>query len=89
MSQHPFTNRERRLRRREERNLFRRKLLPLTWFISALGSVGVLVLVGYYLIHGEWLYQFAGLFIALAVLPLIMTAVGWLRGHHNDRLEEP
>lgn len=89
MSDHPFTNRETRIRRREERNLFRRKLLPLTWAVSTIGFAGLLVLGGYYLIYGEWLYQIAGLFIALAVLPFVMTLVAWSRGHNSDRLEEP
>ena len=89
MSAHPFDNRETRIKRREERNLFRRKLLPLTWVISTLGVAGLLILGAYYLLYGEWLYQYAGLSIALAILPVTLTLVSWLRGHRNHRLEEP
>jgi len=84
-----FDHRETRMRRREERNLFRRRLLPLTWALSVVGLAGLVVLGGYYLLYEEWLYGIAGPFLALAVLPLVMTAVGWLRGHNHDRLEEP
>jgi hypothetical protein len=86
---HPFTNRETRIKRREERNLFRRKLLPMTWVISTVGFAGLLILGAYYLLYGEWLFQYAGLFLAIAILPVVLTCLGWLRGHHNHRLEEP
>lgn len=89
MSNHPFTNRETRIKRREERNLFRRKLLPLAWAISTIGFAGLLILGAYYLLYGEWLFQYAGLAVAVAILPLVLTCVGWLRGHNNHRLEEP
>jgi len=89
MRDHPFSNREIRIQRREERNLFRRKLLPLAWVVSTLGFAGLLVLGTYYLLYQEWLYQFAGLFIALSILPVVLTVVSWLRGHRNHRLEEP
>ena len=89
MSDHPFSNRETRIKRREERNLFRRKLLPITWAISTIGVAGLLILGAYYLLYNEWLYQTAGLFITLAILPFIMTLVAWARGHQSDRLEEP
>ena len=89
MIEHPFTNRETRIKRREERNLFRRKLLPITWAISTVGYASLLVLGAYYLLYSEWLYQVAGLFIALAILPLALTLVSFSRGHHSRRLEEP
>lgn len=89
MSDHPFSNRETRIKRREERNLFRRKLLPVTWAISTIGVAGLLILGAYYLLYNEWLYQIAGLFIMLTILPLVMTLVSWSRGHHSNRLEEP
>lgn len=89
MSNHSFSNRETRIKRREERNLFRRKLLPLTWAISTIGLAGLLILGAYYLLYNEWLYQIAGLFITLAILPLVMTLVSWSRGHQSNRLEEP
>ena len=89
MRDHPFNNRETRIKRREERNTFRRKLLPIAWVVSIGGFVGLLILSGYLFFYGEWLYQYAGLFIALAILPLVLTLVSCLRGHHSDRLEEP
>ena len=89
MSDHPFSNRETRIKRREERNLFRRKLLPIAWAISTIGFAGLLIAVAYYLLYDEWPYQLAGPFLALAVLPFVLTLVSWSRGHHSDRLEEP
>lgn len=89
MREHPFANREIRIHRREERNLFRRKLLPFAWVFSVAGLAGLLVLGGYYLLHGEWLYQIAGLFVGLAILPLVLILVAWFRGHYSGRLEEP
>lgn len=89
MSQHSFDNRETRIKRREERNTFRRKLLPIAWMLSIGGYAGLVILGGYFLLYGEWLYQYAGLSIALAILPVALTLVGWLRGHHSERLEEP
>ena len=64
VSDHPFTNRETRIKRREERNMFRRRLLPLAWALSFVGYAGLLILGAYLLLYGEWLYQYAGLFIA-------------------------
>ena len=89
MSDHPFSNRETRIKRREERNLFRRKLLPITWAISTIGFAGLLILGAYYLLYSEWLYDLAGLFIAIAILPFVLTLVSWSRGHNSNRLEEP
>lgn len=89
MSDHPFSNRETRIQRREERNLFRRKLLPIAWAISTIGFAGLLILGAYYLLYSEWLYDWAGLFIAVAILPFVLTLVSWSRGHNSDRLEEP
>ena len=84
-----FKNREVRIRRREERNSFRRKLLPLAWAIAPLGAAGLLIIGAYYLIYGEWLYQFIGLGIALTSLPILLSIIGWLRGHTSEELEEP
>jgi hypothetical protein len=53
------------------------------------GFAGLLILSSYLFFYGEWLYQYAGLFIALAILPFVLTLISWLRGHHSDRLEEP
>ena len=89
VSNHPFTNRETRIKRREERNMFRRRLLPLAWALSLVGFAGLLILGAYLLLYGEWLYQYAGLAITLAILPFILTLVSWLRGHNSNRLEEP
>ncbi len=89
MSNHPFSQRETRINRREERNLFRRRLIPIAWIVSAVGWAGLLVATGAWLIYGEWPYSFAGLFAALAALPFVLIVVGWLRGHRSDRLEEP
>lgn len=90
MSKHVFsTNRQMRIDRREERNLFRRRLLPLAWVLAVLGVVGLLVSYSSYLIHGEWPYSVSGLFVALVAFPLVLLVIGWLRGHGNHRLEEP
>ncbi len=89
MSDHPFDNRETRIKRREERNTFRRKLLPIVWAVSIGGFAGLLILSSYLFFYGEWLYQYAGLFVALAILPFVLTLISWLRGHSSDRLEEP
>ena len=89
MSDHPFNNRETRIKRREERNTLRRKLLPIAWVVSIGGFAGLLILSGYLFFYGEWLYQYAGLFVALAILPFVLTLVSWLRGHHSNRLEQP
>jgi ABC-type multidrug transport system fused ATPase/permease subunit len=84
-----FKNREVRIKRREERNTFRRKLLPVAWAIAPIGVVALLIIGAYRLIYGEWLYQFIGLAIGLTLLPILLSFVGWLRGHANDDLEEP
>lgn len=84
-----FKNREVRIKRREERNTFRRRLIPIAWAIAPVGVAGLVIIGGYYLLHGEWLYQFIGLALALALLPLVLGLVGWLRGHSSKDLEEP
>jgi hypothetical protein len=84
-----FKNREVRIKRREERNTFRRKLLPMAWALAPVGAVGLLIIGAYYLLYGEWLYQFVGLALALVLLPLVLSVIGWLRGHTSDALEEP
>lgn len=84
-----FKNREVRIKRREERNTFRRKLLPMAWAISPVGLVGLLIIGAYRLLYGEWLYQFVGLALGLALLPIVLGFVGWLRGHASESLEEP
>ncbi len=89
MSKHVFSNREIRIKRREERNLFRYRLIPVAWAIAAVGGAGLLVATGTWLINGVWPYRFAAPFAALIMLPFILMLIGWLRGHHNHRLEEP
>lgn len=84
-----FSNREVRIKRREERNTFRRKLLPVAWAIAPVGVVGLFIIGAYFLLYGEWLYQFVGLALALTSLPFLLSVIGWLRGHSSDRLEEP
>lgn len=89
MAIHRFQDREVRIKRREERNTFRRKLLPIAWAIAPVGVVGLAIICAYRLLYNEWLYQFIGLALALALLPVLLGLVGWLRGHSNDDLEEP
>jgi len=84
-----FKNREVRIKRREERNAFRRKLMPMAWAVSPIGLVGLFIIGAYWLLYGEWLYQFIGLALGLALLPVVLGLVGWLRGHTSDALEEP
>lgn len=84
-----FRNREVRIKRREERNTFRRKLLPMAWAIAPVGLVGLIIIGAYHLLYHEWLYQFIGLALALTILPVILSVIGWLRGHSSDSLEEP
>ena len=84
-----FKNREVRIKRREERNTFRRKLLPMAWAIAPIGFIGLIIIGAYYLLYGEWLYQFIGLALAVTSLPMVMGLIGWLRGHGSEELEEP
>lgn len=86
---HVFSNREKRIKRREERNLFRYRLMPLAWIIALIGVAGLLVATGTWLIYGTWPYRFAGPFAALTILPFVLMVVSFLRGHHSKRLEEP
>lgn len=89
MSNHPLAHRETRIQRREERNLFRRRLLPLAWVLSALGVLGLLASGMHFLIYDEWPYHVGGLFVALALFPFILVIIGFFRGHYSDRLHEP
>lgn len=89
ISERRFENREIRINRREERNLFRLKLIPVSWLLAIVGLAGLAVLGAYYLLYGEWLHHWSGPCIALAILPLVLYLVGWLRGHTNPDLEEP
>lgn len=84
-----FKNRETRIRRREERNTFRRKLMPMAMAVSSVGVVGLLIIGAYRLLYGDWPYQFIGLALGLALLPIVLGFIGWLRGHSSDALEEP
>jgi drug/metabolite transporter (DMT)-like permease len=86
----PFlSNRETRLNRREERNLFRRRLLPLAWAMAGFGGVGLVVVVCYYMIEGNWPGQLAGIFLGLVILPFSLLLVSFVRGHHSRHLDEP
>ena len=78
-----------RIKRREERNTFRRKLMPMAWAIAPVGVVGLFIIGAYWLLYGEWLYQFVGLALGLTFFPIVLGFVGWLRGHNSDQLEEP
>ena len=84
-----FRDRGRRLSRREERNLFRGKLLPIAWGLSSIGMIGLFIVIVQYLAHGEWLRQLVGLSVLLTFLPLVLIILGWVRGHSNHDLEEP
>lgn len=84
-----FTNREVRIQRREERNMFRRRLLPVAWAVAGFGAFGLAGSGLYLLVEGEWPWQVAGLFTALVVLPFVLGLVGWLRGHRSRHLEVP
>lgn len=84
-----FKNREVRIKRREERNTFRRSLLPVAWALAPVGVVSLIIIGAYHLLYGEWLYQFIGLALALTLLPVLLSFISWLRGHTSDDLEEP
>jgi hypothetical protein len=89
VSFHTFPDRQTRINRREERNLFRRRLLPLAWAICGLGAFGLLGTGGYYFVTGDWPRQLGGIFVALAILPFTLLAIAFLRGHHSRHLDEP
>ena len=89
MVKHPLADRETRIQRREERNLFKRRLLPLAWVLGALGLLGLLASGLHLLIYDEWPYQVSGLFVALTSLPFVLIVIGFFRGHYSDRLHEP
>lgn len=89
MSVERFRDRERRIRRREERNLFRGRLLPIAWGLSSLGMIGLFVVIVEYLAYGEWLSQLVGLSVMLTLLPILLVIMGWVRGHSSRELEEP
>ena len=61
----------------------------MAWAIAPVGLVALIIIGAYYLLYGEWLYQFIGLALSLTLLPIVMTVVGWLRGHGSKDLEEP
>lgn len=61
----------------------------MAWAIAPIGAIALLIIGAYWLLYGEWLYQFIGLALALALLPTVLVLVGWLRGHSSDELEEP
>ncbi|MGA0093661.1 MAG: hypothetical protein ACO3J2_05120 [Chthoniobacterales bacterium] len=61
----------------------------MAWAIAPIGMVGLVIIGAYYLLYEEWLYQFIGLAIALTLLPIVLSFVGWLRGHTSRHLEEP
>ncbi len=84
-----FRNRERRIRRREERNLFRGKLLPIAWGLSSLGMIGLFVVIVEYFAYGEWLSQLVGLSVMLTFFPILLIIISWVRGHSSRELEEP
>jgi len=84
-----FRNRERRIQRREERNLFRERLLPIAWGLSSLGMIGLFIVIFEYLAYGEWLRQLVGLSVMLTFLPIVLMILGWVRGHSSRELEEP
>ena len=61
----------------------------MAWAVSLLGWVGLMVMGVYFLINGVWPYQFNGLSWGLVLLPIILSILSWMRGHHNPELEEP
>lgn len=61
----------------------------MAWAIAPVGLVGLIIIGAYYLLYGEWLYQFIGLGLALILLPIVLGVIAWLRGHTSDELEEP
>ena len=89
MSNHPLAHRETRIQRREERNLFRRRLLPLAWVLCVFGLLGLLASGMHLLIYDEWPYHVSGLFVALTSLPFALMIIGFFRGHYSQRLHEP
>lgn len=89
MFKDPFDNRQTRIDRREERNLFRRRLMPVAWFIGVLGSLGLLAAFGFFWLHEEWPHEIAGIFGMMASLPAILLVLSFLRGHHRSKLDEP
>ncbi|MEI7865111.1 MAG: hypothetical protein WCI38_07030 [Chthoniobacterales bacterium] len=84
-----FKSREVRIKRREERNIFRRNLLPMAWAVSLLGWIALMVMSISFLINGTWPRQFNALSWGLVLLPVVLTILGWMRGHYNPELEEP
>lgn len=61
----------------------------MAWAVSLLGWVALMVMGMAFLIDGEWPRQFNALSWGLVLLPIVLSIVGWIRGHHNPELEEP
>lgn len=89
MSFKRFQDRQTRISRREERNMFRRQLLPIAWGLALVGFGGLLISGLFYTSGGAWARQIAGISFLMVLLPVGLTTYAWLRGHGSDDLEEP
>jgi hypothetical protein len=82
-----FRHRTARLERRRESETFG-ALMPIAWLIGAAGVIGLGGLGADYFIHGRWHDGFFTAAAGLAVIPLLLIAIRFLRGHFSSRLKD-
>jgi len=84
-----FSDRRKRIARRNERDNFRHILMPALYIIGILGVVSFCVIVVYAVLTGSDIRPFSVLAAGPALLIGLMEMYRLFRGHHSDSLEEP
>jgi len=84
-----FSQRNTRLARQRECEVFRAFFMPLSTLIGFVGLLGIVLVALDYHLNQRWeTTAFAAAAIATA-LPLVLFLFRWMRGHFNRQLERP
>lgn len=84
-----FSQRNTRLQRQRESDVFRTALMPISTLIGFIGVLAMLVVYLDYALNRRWEGEAFAVAVAAAALPLLLFVIRWVRGHFNRQLRNP
>lgn len=84
-----FTHRTKRLARQRESAVFRSVLMPLGTLIGFIGLLGVTLVLFDHLLNNRWEAEAFAMAVAVALVPVALILLRWMRGHFNRQIDDP
>ena len=84
-----FSHRPKRIARRTEKERFERSVMPAAFIFLPVGVALVLGSALAYLVYGSVFTELLVFGLVVLLLPAVLTAYRFVRGHFSNQLREP